>query len=73
VLEIVRLPVRIMTALISVPANLFQLRVNYDTQAKNLADVQAAEMASSLKLRLLQACLAAAGEDAPAARRCLSQ
>ena len=73
VLEVVRLPVRIMTAIISVPASLIQLRVNYDSQAKNLADMQAAERASSMRLRMLQACLDAAGEDNVAAKACLSQ
>lgn len=73
VLEVVRLPVRILTAIVSVPANLIQLRVNHDTQAKNLAEIQAAQMAASLKLQILQTCLAAAGEDSTAAKGCLSQ
>lgn len=73
VLEIVRLPVRILTALISVPATMLQLRVNHDSQAKSLAETQAAEMAASVKLRILQVCLDAAGEDVAAARSCLSK
>lgn len=73
VLEVVRLPVRILTAIVSVPANLIQLRVNHDTQAKSLAEIQAAERVAAMKLQILQACLNAAGDDSTAAKGCLSQ
>jgi hypothetical protein len=66
VLEVVRLPVKIATAIISVPAQLLSLRVDYSSHAKALADQQAAEITSAKTLSKLQKCLndaEAAGSD----------
>jgi hypothetical protein len=56
-LEIVRLPVKVLTAVVSVPAQLLSLRVDYSSKEKSLADAQQAEIASADRLRLLKACL----------------
>jgi len=69
VLEIVRLPVKVATAIISVPAQLVSLRVDYSSKAKSLADSQASEIAAQKSLAKLRACLAeakVAGEDGTA-------
>ncbi|ADG11737.1 hypothetical protein B7G68_16905 [Caulobacter segnis] len=66
VLEVVRLPIKIATAIISVPAQILSLRVDYSSKGKALADQQAAEIASAKTLSKLQKCLKdaeAAGAD----------
>lgn len=66
VLEVVRLPIKIATAMISVPAQILSLRVDYSSKAKALADQQAAEIASAKTLSKLQKCVkdaAATGAD----------
>lgn len=69
VLEIVRLPVKVATAIISVPAQMLSLRVDYDSKAKSLADAQASQIAASTTLAKLRKCLAdsqASGADGTA-------
>jgi hypothetical protein len=73
VLEIVRLPVKVLTSLISVPASMLQLRVNYNVNSKSLAEAQLAEIKSDNKLRAFRACLVAAGDDPAKAKACLSE
>ncbi len=67
VLEIVRLPVKIATAIISVPAQLLSLRVDYSSKAQSLAEQQAAEIAASKSLSTLQKCLSDAQAAEPTA------
>lgn len=68
-LEVVRLPVKVAQALISVPAQLLQLRVNYSSQAEALAAGQQGEIEARERLLALQTCVAAGGEDI--VERCL--
>lgn len=66
VLEVVRLPVRILTAIVSVPAQLLSLRVDYSSKAKSLAENQRLEMQMAEKLAQTKLCVElaeAAGES----------
>jgi hypothetical protein len=73
VLEIVRLPVKVATSIISVPAQLLSVRVDYSSKAKSLADNQQAQIKSAQSMAILQACLAAAGSDQTAQLACLGK
>ncbi len=57
VLEVVRLPVRILRSIVSVPAELFQLRVNYSNEASNLQDAYARQLQAQQSLVELQTCI----------------
>jgi hypothetical protein len=72
VLEVVRLPVKIATAIISVPAQLLSLRVNYSSQDKALLEAQQAQIAAEAKLQAYMLCLSRAGDDAALAAACAS-
>jgi hypothetical protein len=63
VLEVVRLPVKILTALISVPAQLLSLRVDYSSKAKSLAESQRLEIETAEKLARLRDCVSLAEQD----------
>lgn len=66
VVEVVRLPVKVLTAIISVPAQILSLRVDYSTKDKSLAESQLTQIKASESLRLLKSCLedsVAAGES----------
>ncbi|WP_339692140.1 hypothetical protein [uncultured Parasphingorhabdus sp.] len=56
VLEIVRLPIRLLKAVISVPAEILQLRVNYSSQAESLSSGYAKQLEAQQKLISLQQC-----------------
>lgn len=71
VLEIVRLPVKILTAIVSVPAQLLSVKVNYSTQDKALIEGQQAQIKAQQNLNILKACLKAAGTDETAQAACL--
>lgn len=71
VLEVVRLPIKIATAMISVPAQILSLRVDYSSKAKALADQQAAEIASTKTLSKLQKCLKDAQDAGTDGMSCL--
>jgi hypothetical protein len=70
VLEVVRLPVRVLTALISVPAQLFQLRVNYSTEQRNLAQMQRQQIEQDERLRALRDCIAEAESNDASSLSC---
>lgn len=57
VLEIVRLPVRVLTAIMTVPGQIISLRVNQDTSERNLAESQRQQMQTAARMRELQACI----------------
>jgi hypothetical protein len=71
VLEVVRLPIKVATAMISVPAQILSLRVEYSSKAKALADQQAAEIASTKTLSKLQKCLKDAQDAGTDGMSCL--
>lgn len=71
-LVVVRLPVQILQQVISVPAQIFQLRVNYDSSYKSLLDAAQAERVSAEKLKLLRDCISAAGDDPTKLKACIS-
>src|SRR3546814_1557053 len=50
VLEIVSLPVEILKAIVAIPAELIQLKIDTTNQEKNLIDAQKAHIETQLKL-----------------------
>lgn len=72
VLEVVRLPVKIATALVSVPAQLLSVKVDYSSKEKALAETQQTQIETQLKLQKLKLCLAKAQADGAAADTCLA-
>lgn len=72
VLEVVRLPVKIATALLSAPAQLLSVKVDYSSKAKSLAESQQAQMETQLKLQKLKLCVAQARTDGAPLDKCLS-
>ncbi|MFC3711181.1 hypothetical protein ACFOMD_01270 [Sphingoaurantiacus capsulatus] len=73
VLEVVRLPVRILKAIISVPAEIFRLRIDLSDQQKGLAASQQAQIAAQAELAEIQACVETAGNDKDAAMACFKE
>jgi hypothetical protein len=74
VLEIVRLPVKVLMALISVPAQILSLKVDVSSKEKSLADAQKAEMEAAERLRALKACVEASAKQSDAsALTCFAQ
>lgn len=71
VLEVVRLPIKIATAILSAPAQILSLRVDYSSKAKALAEQQAAEIASTKTLSKLQKCLKDAQDAGSDGMSCL--
>ena len=69
-LELFRLPVRMATALISVPAQLLSLKVDYSSKAKALQEAQQAEIQSAERSRLVQACVVTARAEATSPLPC---
>jgi hypothetical protein len=59
-LEVVRLPVRVLTALVSVPAQLLSIRVDVSTRERSLAEMQQQQIEQHERLRLMRECVAAA-------------
>ncbi|MGQ7828944.1 hypothetical protein [Altererythrobacter sp. Z27] len=72
VLEVVRLPVRIAKSIVSVPAEIFQLRVNLSDQQKGLAESQKAQIEAQARLLEIKTCVTTAGEDNTAALACFA-
>ena len=70
VLEIVRLPVSILKAVVSVPAEIVKLRVELSDQQKGLAASQQAQLSAQAKLAVIQSCVETAGDDKEAALAC---
>jgi len=70
-MEVVRLPVKVLTAIVSVPAQLLSLRVDYSTKAQSLADMQRQQIEMENRLRLLRACLAQAEAAGESGQSCL--
>lgn len=70
-LEVVRLPVKVAMAIISVPAQLISLRFDLSSKAKSLAEAQAAEMGAQRSLVKLRNCLADADAEGTPAEACL--
>lgn len=60
VLEVVRLPIKLLKAVISVPAEILSLKVNLSDKDKALAVSQQAQIASQEKLAALKACISGA-------------
>ncbi len=73
VLEVVRLPVKILKAIVSVPAELVKLRIDLSDQQKGLAASQEAQISAQAKLAKMQACVDAAGSDKDKAVACFKE
>jgi hypothetical protein len=71
VLEIVRLPIKLLKAVISVPAEVISLRINVSDKEKGLAAAQQAQIAQQEKLVALKACITAAQAAGTSAEACL--
>ncbi len=56
-LEAVRLPVRMIKAFISIPADILQLKIDLSTKDKSLAEMQAAQIKANEALIKLQTCI----------------
>lgn len=69
-LEVVRLPVRLLKAFVSVPADLIKLRVNLDTEQKNLFEAQQAQIKAEESLRELQDCIEQLEKTGTASAEC---
>lgn len=72
VLEVVRLPVKVLKSIVSVPAEIFKLRIDLSDQQKGLAASQQAQMAAQAKLAKIQTCVDAAGANKDAAMTCFA-
>ncbi len=70
VLEIVRLPVRVLTALISVPAQILSLRVDYSSKQEAFAAYQRKEIERDARNVELLACIRRSEADGTAASAC---
>lgn len=73
VLEVVRLPVRILKAVVSVPAEIIKLRIDLSDQQKGLAASQQAQIAANARLALIQRCVKAADGDRDRALACFDK
>lgn len=71
--EVVRLPVEIMRQIVSVPAELFQLRVNLTDNQNGLLASQNAQIQSQLQTRLLQECIFDVQDGQREVSECLSE
>jgi hypothetical protein len=71
VLEIVRLPIKLLKAVISVPAEIISLKINVSDKEKGLAAAQQAQIAQQEKLVALKACITAAQAAGTSAEACL--
>jgi hypothetical protein len=69
-LEVVRLPVKILTAVLSAPAQIISLRVNLSDKDKALAESQQAEIAAQTKLTALRTCIEVAEREERSATSC---
>lgn len=71
VLEIVRLPLRLVSAFLEAPANIIKLRFNLDSERASLLEKQTAVIKAENELRMLKLCLDAAANDPAAAAVCM--
>lgn len=72
VLEVVRLPVRALKVLVSVPAELIKLRVDYVSQEQSLAGAYAKQLEAAETLRKLRECVDAAEAAGADSTTCFS-
>lgn len=56
-LEVVRLPVKLLKSVISVPAEIIKLRVDYSSQTESLSAAYAKQLAAEQQLKKLQECI----------------
>lgn len=70
VLEVVRLPVRVLTAIISIPAQILSLRVDYSSKEESLAAYQRKEMERDARNAELVACIRKAEAEGDLASAC---
>lgn len=70
-LEVVRLPLKVLTAVIEVPAQLLSLKVDYSTKDQAMVDAQANEIIVRQRLAGLKACLDVAERDGTDPGACL--
>lgn len=71
--EVVRLPVRVLKSIVSIPAELVKLRVDLADQQKGLAASQQSQIEAQARLATIHACVDAAGADREAALRCFKE
>lgn len=69
-LEVVRLPVKVLTSVISVPAQIFSLRINKSDQAKALAASQEALLKAQTERDLARLCVETARQEDRSAADC---
>jgi hypothetical protein len=72
VLEIVRLPVRILKAVLEAPAQIISLRVNLSDKDKALAASQQAQIEAQTKLAELRSCIEVAEREKRSAASCFA-
>ena len=72
-LEVVRLPVRILSAIVSVPAQILSLRVDVSDKEKALAATQQAQIEAQAKLAKLKACVTTAEQAGTSAEICFAE
>jgi len=71
VVEVVKIPLKVLTAIVQVPAQLISFKVDYSTKNSALATQQAALIEQETRIRVMNACLQTAGADDEAALACL--
>ena len=71
VMEVVRLPVKILKAIFSIPTDLISFKVDYSTKDASLAEQQALALSYQQKRENLELCIALAGEDLEKLQACL--
>lgn len=71
VLELVRLPVKILSSIIAIPSEIISLKVDYSTAEANLAQSQAVAISEQVRSQTLLGCVEAAGDDSDAMLACL--
>ena len=72
ILEVVRIPFKVVSAMVSVPTQFLKLKFDYSSQAKGTAAAQVAEIAAQRDLVKLKACIDAAGADSAALNACFA-
>lgn len=72
VLELVRFPVKIATSLVSIPAQILSLNVDYSAAQASFATNQALVVAQQARMDFLVNCIADVGDDNDAVMACLN-
>jgi len=70
-LEIVRLPVKVLTALVSVPAQLLSVQVDISSRERTLIENQRLQMEQQQRLEILRECIAAAERNETSSLPCI--